>query len=266
MKALALSGGGVRGTAHVALIERIEELDLSFDLVVGTSAGAIVGALYCLYLNSDLVREELFSAVEEFLPDFTQKFAEKWGVTTVLEGFVHRSLVTLEEYYPFFRKLFGKRKFSDCKVDFIATVFNVETMETDLVNDGYLVDAVLSSSSVPGFFEQSWIGGYPVVDGGVLANVPVSIAKKLGADYVLASAFSLNLERFEDTVLDVASVEDYIRESIIQNHELSLADDAVVHDVDIPWNDFSRYLDIYEKARENLKGWKPLKYPTVKEM
>ncbi len=258
-RALVLSGGGVRGTAHIALLERLEELGMEFEIVVGASAGAIVGGLYCLHVDATLVKNELFSAIDEFLTYFTATFPKDWGVTTVLEGFIQRSAVSLEDYYPFFRKLFGRKTFSDCRLEFRVPVFNLQTMSTDIVESGYLVDAVLSSSSVPGFFEPNWLAGYPVSDGGVLDNVPVSLARNLGADYVLASAFDIWFEPLEDPILNVLGREDELRERILQEAELSSADDFVVHNLKVEWNDFNAYREVYETAKRDLAEWVPSK-------
>ena len=257
MKSLVLSGGGVRGTAHVALLERLDDLGMSFDSVIGTSAGSIVGGVYCLTGDSVLTRKRIFEAVEEFLPEFLGKFRKSWGVTTVLEGFVQRSAVPLEDYYPFFRKLFGRKKFSDCVVDFKAVVFNLQTMESEVLDCGYLVDAVLASSSVPGFFEPSWIAGFPVVDGGVLDNVPVRIARGYGAEYVLASAFEIYHSGMEDPVLEIMGLEDEMRERIMQGAELEEADDVVLHRVEVGWDEFDRYMEVYVISRDFLSSWVP---------
>ncbi len=243
--------------AHVALLERLAEIGLNFDLVIGASAGSIVGGLYCLLKDPQKIKATLYSAIEDFLPEFSVKFRKNWGVTTVLEGFVQRGSVTLEEYYPFFRKLFGRAKFSDCKIDFKVPVFNLQNLETDVIDTGYLVDAVLSSSSVPGFFEPNWLGGYPVADGGVLDNVPVELARNCGADYVLASAFELGFNEIEDPILNILGREDEIRERIIQSHELAKADDVVIHHVRAEWDEFDKYEEVYEESKEQLRDWIP---------
>jgi NTE family protein len=127
-------------------------------------------------------------------------------------------------------------------------------MDSLLVTEGFLIDAVVASSSVPGYFEPIWIGGTPCLDGGVLAPTPVSQARELGADFVVASAFNREKREGFKNHFEMFFVMDRWKEILLEKEELSKADFVVMHDVNEPWNAFDKYEEIYRKVLKNLRG------------
>lgn len=244
---LALAAGGVKGFAHIAVLKLLEELNLKVDVVTGSSAGSIVGALYALHGNWKKVFDEFSNAVTEFLPLF-KKRAEKLKGSN-LWGILQRSLVKIEEYYPFFKRLFGKKRFSDCKIDLGIVVFDVFELDSLLITEGFLVDAVMASSSVPAVFEAVWLAGDQLVDGGVIGHTPVRELKKLGADFAIASTFKRSQPKLPKDQMELMFYIDTWKEKEIESYDLSFADLVIEHDVKkIEWYEFEKFRRVFENA------------------
>ncbi|ACR80641.1 patatin-like phospholipase family protein [Kosmotoga olearia] len=250
MNGLALAAGGVKGFAHVAVLRLLQENDFKIDVVTGSSAGAIVAALYALYEDWEKVLKEFSSAVDEQLPAM-KKYLKKIEGPNIW-SIIHRSLVTLEDYYPFFRALFGKKTFSDCKIPLGVVAFDAVSLESMLVTEGYLVEAVMASSSVPGVFSPVWLGGTQTVDGGVLRPVPVDEARSLGADYVVASNFEKEEPKEPQDQMELLLFLDSWKEKYIKSKELENADLVFSHRVNYPWHAFENYREIYKEAWQAL--------------
>ncbi|AJG40071.1 Patatin [Thermotoga sp. RQ7] len=248
MRGIALAAGGVKGAAHLALLEKTGDV---FDVVTGSSIGSIVGALYALYSDPRMVREITFSIMKRHLQDLKKTESEgTW------RGMFQRSLFKADLLFSVLKEVFGKKKFSDCRKKLGVVVFDTENMESLLVTEGFLIDAIVASSSVPGYFEPIWLGGNPVLDGGVLSPTPVSQARELGADFVVASTFNRRRNGKFKNHFEMFFVMDRWKEIILEQEELSQADFVVVHNVSESWNEFEKYHEIYRKALEDLKGVK----------
>ncbi|OQX58726.1 MAG: Patatin [Thermotoga sp. 4484_232] len=246
---LALEAGGVKGVAHIALLEKLESIDI--EIVTGSSMGAVIGALFALSGDSKTVKEKLFSTLKRYLPVFRNKIKES---ETPWFSLFQKSLVKVEEIYPFFRDLFDRKKFSDCKKKLGVVVFDSVEEESVLVTEGFLVDAVLASSSVPGFFEPLWLGGAPSLDGGVLCPVPVREARILGADFVIASIFEDDIPPPTDHVDMLFKLADW-KGKLLKEEDMKLADYVITHRVSYDWTDFENYREVYKEAKANLEGF-----------
>lgn len=169
--ALALGGGAARGFAHVGVISVLEQAGIVPDLVVGTSAGSLVGALYASGMNARALTEMSRSMDEVALGD--------WNLSArgVVKGDALQALVNQAvrgrpiEAFP---KPFGA----------VATDLFNGSMKLFLSGDAG--QAVRASSAVPSVFAPVTINGRDYVDGGLCSPVPVSVCKALGASIVLA--------------------------------------------------------------------------------
>ncbi len=205
--ALVLSGGGAKGIAHIPLLQALDSLGIVPDLVVGTSMGSVVGGFYSMGYSGDSIAY----------------IAEKadWG--ELLGGDISFSDVSMEEKSEFKRHLVdfdiieGKPKVNagllkDQKLrEFITSlaypIYNItdfdelpipyRAMTTDIVNgkeylfsEGSISLAMRASMSIPGVFQPVEYDSTLLVDGGVLNNFPVDVAKKLGADIIIGSDVS----------------------------------------------------------------------------
>ncbi|TYC03086.1 MAG: patatin [Kosmotoga sp.] len=250
MNGLALAAGGAKGFAHIAVLKFLEENNFSVDVVTGSSAGAIVAALYALHGNWKKVYSEFSNAVDEHLPMMKRYLKKMKGPN--LWSILNRSLVSSEEYYPFFRKLFGKKTFSDCNIKLGIVGYDILSFEDLLITEGYLVETVMASSSVPAAFKPVYLAGTEIVDGGVTRPVPTIEARKLGADFVISSDFIKEKNDQPDDQLELLYFLDRWKENYIINEERSQSDLVISHPINYQWYDFENYEEIYDEALEHI--------------
>jgi len=249
--AIALAAGGVKGFAHIAVLKFLKELDFEIDVITGSSAGSIVAALYALYGDWRKVLKEFSEAVNEFLPSLKNRAEKLEGAN--LWSIFQRSLVRVEEYYPFFKRLFGKKKFSDCVIDLGIVVFDITELSSFLITEGFLVDVVMASCSVPGVFEAVWLAGDQMVDGGVTSHTPVREARDLGAEFVVASTFKKSDQELPKDQMDLMFYIDNWKEEEIKHHELSFADIIIEHKLSVQWYEFEKYKRVFEAAVKSIE-------------
>lgn len=159
-----------RGWAHVGVLSVLERERIPIDCVAGASAGALTGALYCAGVPLPQLRA-LASRVR--WRDFASPV---WPV----KGFV--SFARLERWLV---ATIGDLDFSDLKLPFAAAATDLETGESVALKEGRVAPAVRASSSVPGIVTPVEVDGRFLVDGGASNNLPVSLVRALGADYVI---------------------------------------------------------------------------------
>jgi NTE family protein len=180
--ALALGGGAARGFAHVGVIKALEAQGIVPDIVVGTSAGSVVGALYASGLSGFQIQELSMSMEEEEVLDGSGVY--RCIAETVLSD--KRGCIKGQALQDFINKNIGYRPIEKLKKTFGAVATDLRTGEMVVFRSGNTGQAVRASSSVPVFFEPVSIGGRDYVDGGLVAPVPASVARSLGADFVIA--------------------------------------------------------------------------------
>lgn len=214
--ALVLSGGGARGLAHIGVIQRLEEVGLPLGTVTGTSAGALVGALYAsgfsgreieeLFRSRDLTRAflepllrnpgETLGEQEEHESTFLSIERQK-GQISLAQGLrtgaeVQRTLQGLLARGAYFSEGDFDRLQRPLRV--LAT--NLETGQGRVFRNGDLVEAVRASMAIPGGFRPVMIDGQQYVDGALVENLPVFTAKEaFHPDVVIAVDISAPLER-----------------------------------------------------------------------
>jgi len=160
---LVLSGGGMRGAAHIGAIKALEEHGIYPTHVAGTSAGAIVGALYASgYKWDDILK--FFKSTSVL--DFTKYAIRKPG------------LLDADKFYNSFKKYFPEDNFSILKKDLQITATNILNGDLVVFNKGELIKPILASAAFPGVFSPVKINNSYYVDGGTLNNFPVELLKK----------------------------------------------------------------------------------------
>ena len=168
---LALGGGAAKGFAHIGVIKMLEANGIRADVVAGTSAGSVVGALYAGGMDPFTLQERAVALDESSLRDVRLFFG---GLVQgqALQDYVNREL--------------GGRTIERLGRPFAAVATRLDTGDRVVFVRGNTGQAVRASSSVPGVFEPARIGDYSYVDGGVVSPVPVDAARQLGADIVVA--------------------------------------------------------------------------------
>ncbi|MFP4374668.1 MAG: patatin-like phospholipase family protein [Spirochaetaceae bacterium] len=255
--ALVLSGGGAKGAAHVGVIEILEDLRVPVDMVVGTSMGAIVGGMYAAgYSPEDMARmleetdwRSIFND-RPSLPEqsYRQKEAqEEFGYLEVglgADGFEFPSGFITGQRLGFRLKSLllhtaDINDFDELYVPFRAVAADLRTGEAVVLKEGSLVEAMRASMSVPGVFAPIETEEGLLVDGGVINNFPVNVARELGADVVIAVLASSREETDAGprddipSVLDVSfQVIDLVTRKNVEAQYALLDEDTVFIEVD----------------------------------
>lgn len=167
---LALSGGAVRGLAHLGVLQTLAAANIPISCIAGCSAGSILGAMYCAGLPLDQIRS--------YVPFITWRRIA--GLARSSQG-----LLTFEKLERLMIMLLGDIEFHDLQIPFAVTVLDTVTGERVIIREGRLAPAIRASCSVPGFVTPTELDGRLLADGGVIDNLPVDAALVLGAEYVI---------------------------------------------------------------------------------
>ncbi len=170
---LALGGGAARGFAHIGVIKALEARNIHVDLVAGTSAGSVVGALYASGMNGFALNRLALQMDEASISDWAMPFRTRG----LLQG------VALQNYLN--TTLHGRPIEKMAKPLGIVST-DLHSGEPILFQRGNTGIAVRASCSVPSIFEPVRIGTREYVDGGLVSPVPASFARSMGADFVIA--------------------------------------------------------------------------------
>ena len=180
--ALALGGGAARGFAHIGVIKALEAQGISADIIVGTSAGSVVGALYASGLNGFQIQELSMYMHEDQVLDGSGLY--RCIAETIISA--KRGCIKGQALEDFVNTNVKYRPIERLDKTFAAVATNLSTGEMVVFRTGNTGVAVRASSSVPVFFQPVTINGQDYVDGGLVAPVPASVARTLGADFVIA--------------------------------------------------------------------------------
>jgi NTE family protein len=171
---LALGGGYARGLAHIGVLEVLEREGIPVDLIAGTSAGALVGALYAAEQDASLIRKQA-----------TQM---DWvGLTSLIDLNIRRSgFLGGRRVAGLLKRLMGDVRFEELTIPLSCVATDIITGDEVVLRQGSVLEAVRASISVPVLFTVVKKDGRFLVDGGLVNNVPVSVAREMGADFVIA--------------------------------------------------------------------------------
>jgi NTE family protein len=169
---LVLGGGAARGWAHIGAIRALHDAGIKPDLVCGTSIGALVGAVYA---NGDL------DWLEEWVTRLTWQ-----SVVRLLDLRFSGGLFGGKKVIQLFAERFNGCEINQLKMPFAAVATELDTGRESWLQDGSVVNAVRASIAIPGIFTPVWHEGVWLVDGGLANPVPVSVARGMRADCVIA--------------------------------------------------------------------------------
>jgi NTE family protein len=175
---VALGGGSALGFAHIGVLKALEENNVSIDCISGTSAGAVMGALFAFGVSfADIERE----AKQLNWRKLTKLRPSSLGITTN---------AAIREVLE--RHIGVDADITDAKIPLAIITTDIETGAKITFKSGKVIDAVLASSCLPGLFSPIEISGCMLVDGGIVENVPITPLKGLGADITVG----VNLLRY----------------------------------------------------------------------
>ncbi|NML14546.1 patatin-like phospholipase family protein [Azohydromonas caseinilytica] len=168
---LALGGGAARGFAHIGVIQVLEEAGIKPSLVVGTSAGSLVAALYASGLNGAQLGQLAVAMDESAITDW---------------AFPGRGLLRGEALARYVREQTGAKPIEKMKLPLGIVATDLDSGAPILFQRGDTATAVRASSAVPAVFQPVRIGSREYVDGGLVSPVPVRFARQMGAELVVA--------------------------------------------------------------------------------
>jgi NTE family protein len=168
---IALGGGAAKGFAHIGVIKMLEANGIRPEVVSGTSAGSVVGALYASGMDAFEMQQHAVALDEARIRD-----------VTLFNG----GLIRGQKLQDYVNEMVGRRPFEKMRMPFAVVSTRLETGDRTVFVRGNVGQAVRASCSIPGVFEPVKIGDYRYVDGGVVSPVPVDAARQLGADFVIA--------------------------------------------------------------------------------
>ncbi len=191
--ALVLGGGAARGFAHIGVIRVLEREKVPIDLIVGTSVGSLIGAIYAADLNSFDLEWTAFQLEKDSIFDY--------GILSAFTGLGAAKGEKLEE---FVRSKVPAANIEQLKLPFAAVAADLNRGTRVVLDSGSVARAVRASSAIPGVFPPVDHQGKLLVDGGVVDNIPASVAREKGADIVIAVDIGQQVVTFNiSNVLDV---------------------------------------------------------------
>jgi NTE family protein len=191
---LALSGGGVRGMAHLGIIKALEEFGVTFSSVSGTSAGAIAGAFYC----SGYTPDEIFSIISK--TGFLKSVRPAWSWA---------GLLNLDGFREMLYKYLPENDFARLNIPLTVAATEIRLGKIVYFNEGELIPAVIASSSIPALFNPVVLQDQVFVDGGIMDNLPVRplVGK---CDFIVGSHCNPVEQRF-----DIKNVKEVTERSLL---------------------------------------------------
>ncbi len=268
---LALGGGGARGLAHIGVLRVLEKESIPIDLVVGTSAGALVGGAYASGLSPD----ELEKKADEYLnsPEFQSSAMkgfeaanapETLGLTQRIQSFLKNryyvvqamfkpGILSNEEFQATINYFLPDIQIEETQIPFRAVATDLVSGEQIIFSKGSLRQAVGASCAVPGAIEPLEEGERLLSDGGIISLIPSSVAREEGADVVIAVAVDRGLSPREDlrTVVDIYQRASEIMGEKLKEYELAEANVVILPEVgELHWSNFSQAISLIEEGEK----------------
>jgi len=222
---LVLAGGGAKGGAHVGVLKVLEEMRIPIDYVAGTSMGSIVGGLYASGFTPSEIEKEIRNIDWEGIFEDSPKredrsFRRKQDDTLYLfkarPGFNNGELQIPLAYIHgqkfdlqlnrLTQRVSNIKNFDQLPIPYRAVAADLETGQEAVLKSGNLSRSIRASMAVPGAFDPVLIGDRLLVDGGIANNIPISVARSMGAEVVIVSSLGSDLMTREEinSGLDVA--------------------------------------------------------------
>jgi NTE family protein len=256
---LALGGGAARAFSHVGVLDGLTRYGVPIDIVTGTSMGALIGAMYATmpdvaaiksrfaaYVESDEFAESGFNFFKELDSHDEGILAEvgrmaRRGVFNALMV-TKTALVNDKPAASSYAYLLEDLTVAETRIPFAAVALDLKNGERVVLSQGRLREVVAASCAMPGVLRPVELDGRLLVDGGWTETIPISAARQLGADFVIAVDVGDDLRRFSEprNALDIIARADYLARNALNREQLKAADfvlspeNGVTH-----WADFS---------------------------
>ncbi len=223
--ALVLGGGGARGLAHIGVLKILDQQKVPIDLIIGTSVGALIGALYAAGLP--------VSRIEKMGQEIGWDELVDISAAHLVKLVVAEKLLSTEKIEEYFERNIGDKKFVDLKTAFACVAVDLRTGEKIVMREGSVALAARASATMPGIFRPVPYRHRLLVDGGVVDNVPTDVARFLGADLIVCVNLPVDFSKHTvSNVLTTLTQSLYIQGSVISQERLNLADVVVTPKVE----------------------------------
>lgn len=280
--ALVLGGGGARGAAHIAVLEALEKQKVQVDMVVGTSIGAFVGGLYAQGRSAAEIRQiidrlpwdegardrvgrpEVSPQARHLRDSFPIQpdLGIGYKGLKLPRGVLHgQSMATLiEQAYGLVPELIS---FDQLAIPFRAVATDLASGDAVVLGQGNLLHAVQASMSIPGVVRPFEWQGRLLVDGGVANNLPISVAKALGADRIIAVAIDaplLTREQLEDAVAVTEQLTNFLVNKAVQQQIALLSPQDILlkpHTEQLGTLEFDRIAEAYRGGEQAVQAALP---------
>jgi len=236
---VTLSGGFLRGAAHIGFLKALEYKAVPPSFVCGASAGAVVGVLYCAGYSPDQILEIAGSVSWRKL------------ISPSLKG----GLFKLDGLYSELLNLIGDIDIKELKIPFGLAVVNLRTLKTEFKTQGPAASLVVASCSIPPAFSPWKVEGEYYIDGGIRNCLPAEMAKSAGVEVNICSNANTVSEEFSPTSLTDVSLRCSLA-GVLENQRwrLGYCDIIVDHPLSLNSFDFNKVEEIAETGyRETLK-------------
>lgn len=266
---LALGSGGARGLAHIGVLKALEEQEIPIDLIVGTSMGAIIGAIYAQEPDAKRLEElvKKYVCKNDFQEGWIGFFKdesnrEKENLLRELSHFVRKKYLTYlttrklslekkERLLNPLKELLKDQPIDKTKIPFATVAIDLTTGREVIFQKGPIIDAVYASSAIQGVFPPLVLNNRVLVDGGPTSGIPIETAKELGADFVIAVNVP-QIPRKENQFkngLEVILRSDWAAQAKLNQLNLSFADVLITPQVrSIHWANFGKADDCIQRG------------------
>ena len=263
---LALGGGGARGACHIGVLKSLERRGIIPDIISGTSAGSMIGAMYASQASADIVEERYNEHVNgedfkdlgfRYIPNnekddsvFSQVFKQMKNQYILMVSSTRKSLVKNERLAKAANNLFESNQFDDLKIPLIVTATDLISGKPMLYKAGNVVDAVVKSSSIPGFVEPTFIDDRMLLDGGIVFPTPVPpLLNK--CDFIIAVNISKAFKTSDepDNIFEITNRARDISTLHLNSYLLKQSDFVISPEhEDVHWSAFDRTEEFIENG------------------
>lgn len=252
---LVLSGGGAKGAAHIGVLKVLEANNVPIDYIVGTSIGSYIGGWYALGYSPDQIQEIMFNTnwdkgYSDFIPREEllyedKQLRDKYNITLRLgysEGklkmpsglLLGQSALQLLKLSTDAVGVF--ESFDDLAIPYRAVATDISSSKAVVLSSGSITQAMKASSTVPGALEPIEIDGKLLVDGGIVNNMPVDVARAMGADIIIAVDIGsplLDKKQINSTVDVLSQLSNILTITTTNNQKLLLEEQDILIRPDI---------------------------------